>query len=149
MFLSDSLPLLHHRSGHRSGIFLMASSIRQVSRQLNRPTASFPSARAALSRPFCTTKKQLIQPPAGKDTAPTPTPRPTRPPPPRRRSSPIRIWPLFAIFAGGTYLFDLMVKQRSGTAPKGEKTLSSRPFCMLFTFLTTDSTEGTGQHSLT
>lgn len=109
---------LHH--------FHMAS-ITTFARHLNKPLASIPTVRAA-ARPFSTSNKHLFQQSAGKDTAP-PTPRASRPPPPPRKS--IRIWPqLVGIFVGGTLLFDYMVKQRAGNGPKGEKTLSSRPFCM-------------------
>jgi hypothetical protein len=42
--------------------------------------------------------------------------------------SPIRIWPLVLIFAGGTYLFTQLVKSRRGTAPPSKDNVSSRPF---------------------
>lgn len=49
------------------------------------------------------------------------TPRPRNP-----QYAPLRIWPFALIFAGGTFLFVQIVKQRQGTAPPSNT--SSRPF---------------------
>ncbi|KAF4309411.1 hypothetical protein GTA08_BOTSDO03072 [Botryosphaeria dothidea] len=48
--------------------------------------------------------------------------------PPRPRNpqySPIRVWPFVLIFAGGTFLFTQVVKQRQGTGSPSNT--SSRP----------------------
>lgn len=119
-----------HPSGLGPELHHFMASITAFARHTNKPLASIPTA----SRAFSTSKKHLGQQSAGKDTAPIPTPRTSRPPPPPRKT--VRIWPqLIGIFVGGTLLFDYMVKQRAGNIPKGEKTLSSRPFCMSLQFL--------------
>ncbi|KAE9980922.1 hypothetical protein EG328_011940 [Venturia inaequalis] len=114
------------------------ATVTTFARPLTKPLASISTRRAA-ARPFSTSKKHPGQQSAGKDTPPTLTPRASRPPVPPRKT--VRIWPqLIGIFVGGTLLFDYMVKQRAGNVPKGEKTLSSRPFCMP-QFLAVNSTE--------
>lgn len=133
------------------------ATITTFARPLNKPQAlaSISTKRhGAAARSLSTSKKRVGQQSAGKDTvtAQTPTPRASRPPAPPRKT--VRIWPqLIGIFVGGTLLFDYMVKQRAGNGPRGEKTLSSRPFCMSFPFPRVDvcpisTAASTQQHKL-
>src|SRR5579871_5965761 len=76
-------------------------------------------------RPVSTSVRKLDAPKNNKAAPVFPSaPRAKNPP----KQSPIRIWPLVLIFAGGTYLFTQLVKSRRGTAPPSKDNASSRPF---------------------
>jgi hypothetical protein len=40
-----------------------------------------------------------------------------------RNSSPLRVWPFVLILAGGFYGFNVLIKERSGTAPPEKNTV--------------------------
>jgi hypothetical protein len=110
----------------------VAGKLRQT--QMAKNTVPPPSHRYTsflLDRSY-STHLRLVSTSARKLDAPKNKAAPTVPSAPRAKippsQSPIRIWPLVLIFAGGTYLFTQLVKSRRGTAPPSKDNVSSRPF---------------------
>jgi hypothetical protein len=122
VFIPISMTRRHHHYRQRTSRLKIIHGHHQTYLAALEQANPIVAARVVQSYAFSTSKKHLSQPPnTNNHTAPPPS-RPRK-----KQASLIRFWPFFAIFAGGTFLFDRMVKQRSGTGPKNE-VLSSRPF---------------------